>query len=261
MAIHGKNGNLVYNAGDVVNLQSYTLNRIGETADATAMGDSWDVFNAGLTDFNATAEGLIAAGLDTTALLGTGGDAEFVVNAGGAFFTAGVVVTGITETATIDDNISISYSYEGNDSDGFTFTATGASPPAGSTNTIYGKKIKAEYGAVPTEFTDVTGWSITMSCPTSDSTVADATDHGRQKLAGTNTASATVTILTPDADLPVLEGATVALNLYRSQTNTDGRYEGTAICTGSDTGVDRTGTETTTLNFLYTGVVDLVVTA
>lgn len=272
MAYHGKNGNIEF-AGtataNIANLKSYTLSRVGETADATAMGDTWDVFDAGLTDFTASAEGLSQVSLDTTALLGDVGVAEFSMQTGGVNQTAGVIVTGITETAVVDDDITISYSLEGSDADGFTAATTGGTAPTNSTNTIHGKHIKAAWGTgltTDTDFIDITGWTITMSCPVSDATSAGAVPippatKGRVKLAGTNTATATITLLTPATDLAVIEGTTVALDLFRSQTITDGRYEGIAICTGSETGVDRTGTEVTTISFIYTGVVDLVVAA
>ena len=259
MAYHGKNANVEYNGGNLANLTSFSLSRIGETADATAMGDTWDVFAAGLTDFNATAEGKSQVGLNTIALLGGTGDAEFSFQTGGVNSTAGVIVTGVTETAVIDDMISVSYSFEGSDTAGFTDLTTGGTAPTVSTNPIHGKHIKAEWGATPTAFADVTGWTFTGSCPTSDATAAHATNSGRVKLAGTNNGTATVTILTPNTALPVLEGAEVALLLHRSGTVSDGKYTGTAICTGSETGVDRTGTETTTLSFQYTGVVALAV--
>jgi hypothetical protein len=261
MAYHGKKGNLVYDGVNIANLQSYSLTRIGETADATAMGDTWDKFNAGLTDFNATAEGLSQVALDTTALIGGGGPAEFSFQDAGVNGTAAVIITGITETAVVDDNISISYSFEGNDTAGIVTATTGEAAATASTNTIHGKQLNGTWGVTPTAFADVVGWTVTMSCPVSDATAAHATNCGRVKLAGTNNATATVTILTPATDLVILEGVSGALNLFRSATATDGRYEGTAICTGSETGVDRTGTETTTMSFIYTGEVDLVITA
>ena len=261
MAYHGKSANIVYAAGNIANLQSYTLTRIGETADATAMADTWDVFNAGLTDFNATAEGLSQVALDTTELIGSGGATEFSFQAAGVNSTAAVIVTGITETAVVDDNISISYSFEGNATAGLVTATTGGVAATASTNSIHGKQLNGTYGETPTAFVDMVGWTVTMSCPVSDATAAHATNRGRVKLAGTKNATATVTILTPATDLVVLEGISGALNLHRSATNTDGRYEGTAICTGSETGVDRTGTETTTMSFIYTGEVDLVGTA
>jgi hypothetical protein len=261
MAYHGKNGNIVSNGVNIANLESYSLSRVGETAPVTAMGDTWEVFLAGLTDFTATAEGKSQIALDTTALLGVSGSTEFSMQTAGVKQTAAAIVTGITETAVVDDAITISYSFEGNDAAGFVGVTTGGAAPTPSANAIHGKHIKAEWGPGATEFVDLTGWTITMSCPVSDATPAHATNCGRVKLAGANTATATVTMLTPDTDLVVLEGEEVALNLHRSQTNTDGRYEGTAICTGSETGVDRTGTEVTTMSFLYTGEVDLVVSA
>ena len=256
MAYHGKKGNLVFN-GNLANLESFTLTRIGETANATAMGDTWDVFIAGLTDFNASAEGKSQVGLDTVALLGTSQAAtEFVMQDAGAEYTAGAIMTGITETATVDDIITLSYTFEGNDPAGLVFGGAGTAPTP-SANTIHGKHLQAQHG-VSTAFADITGWTMTMSTTVSDATVADATNVGRQKLAGTNTATATVTVLTPVTTIPITEGDEQALKLSRSATVTDGSYSGTAICSGVEMGVDRSGVENTTYTFTFTGVVTFV---
>ena len=148
---------------------------------------------------------------------------------------------------------------EGNDRDGLTQAGSGTAP-GGSVNAIHGKHLAAEFGASPTAFTDITGWTMTMTVGTSDATPAHPTECGRLRLAGIKTASATVTILTPATVLPVLEGVTGALNLARSATIGDGQYEGNAICTGSESGVDVNGTEITTLSFIYTGAVTLETT-
>ena len=260
MALHGKDGNIQVGGSDLVNIQNWSLSLIGETGETTSMGDTFGQHLVGLTDFNATAEGKIAEGLNTVTLLGTSGvDATFIQDAGVGQYEGGAIVTGFTETAVIDDVISISYTIEGDDATGPVFSAAGDAG-AGAEKTIHGKAISAEFGVTPTAFIDVRGWTVTGSVPVSDASVAHATLHGRQKLAGVKALTATVTILTPATDLPVREGdAPFLLNLARTATITDGEYQGTAIFTGSEAGVDVTGTEITQLSFLYTGTVVLAV--
>jgi hypothetical protein len=97
----------------------------------------------------------------------------------------------------------------------------------------------------------------------SDASEAHATLNGRQKLVGVKAVSATVTILTPATDLVIREGTPpFILNLGRSGTIGDGEYQGdTAIFTGAEAGVDSTGTEITTMSFIYTGTVTLATSA
>jgi hypothetical protein len=263
MALHGKDGNLIAGS-EIVNLQNYTLTRVTETAETSSMSDTWGTFIAGLADFTATAEGKSQIGLDTPALLGTTEAAtEFSTATGGAEYTGGVIITGITETAVVDDVLSISYTFEGNDTAGLVYGASSGVSATGTDNPIHGKRIGAEWGITPTAFDDVRGWTITMTCPVSDSTVAHASNMGRTKLAGINTATATVTILTPTTDLALILPEVLTLNLTRDTTAVtgiaSGQYEGNAIRTGIENGVDATGTQITVISFQYTGVVDLAV--
>lgn len=259
MALHGKGGNLSVAAADLVNLQTYALTRTGETAETSSMGDDWATFINGLTDFTGTAEGKSQIGLDTVALLGSAGSAVFSGANTGISYTGGVIISGITETATVDADITISYSLEGNDAAGLVFNASTGAAASGSSNAIHGKGIDAEL-ATGTSFTDITGWTFTGTVPVADTTVAHSLNCGRTKIAGIKTATATVTVLTPTTDLQVLEGVTAPqLNLWRAEaTAATGYYTGAAICTGHEQGVDVTGAETTTYSFVYTGVVDLV---
>ena len=263
MALHGKTGNLLLDATAIVNLQNWTLNLIGETGEATSMGDTFAQHLVGMTDFNASAEGKSQIALDTIALLGsTATSANFVLDDGNGEYSAGAIVTGFTETAVIDDTISMSYTIEGNSATPPAFAASGTAG-VGAATAIHGKSITAEWGAVPTSFIGLRGWTVTGSVAASDASVAHATDNGRLKLVGVKNVTATVTILTPATDLPIREGSAPAvLNLGRSGTIGDGEYQGaTAIFTGSDSGVDATGTEITQLSFVYTGTVELATSA
>ena len=261
MALHGKNATLSVDGGEIVNLENYTLTRVGETAEVTSMGDTWAAILAGLTDFNATAEGQSQIGLDTTALLGSGGNAIFSTASTGTGYTGGTIISGITETAVVDDSIKISYTFEGNDTAGLIYGAGTAEAASGSSDTIHGKSIDVEQKVTDTDvsFVDIQGWSITMSVPVHDATVAHASNKGRTKIAGIPTATATVTTLSQTDDYVVENGDTlVGLKLWRAEvTAATGYYTGAAICTGVDPGFSTTGVETTTYSFVYTGVVDL----
>ncbi len=259
MSLHGKGANLSVGGTNIANLQTFSLTRVGETSEVTSMGDIWAAFIAGMTDFNGTAEGKSQVGLDTTALLGSGGATIFSQVDGGTGYSAAAIITGITETASIDSEITCSYTFEGNDAAGLVYGAATGTAPTASTNPIHGKNIDAEYSTA-NSFSDIIGWSITMTAAFADASVAHATENGKLKLVGILTATATVTVLTPSADLDVLEGVTAAqLNLWRKEaTAAHGYYAGEAICTGHEQGFDVTGAETTTYSFVYTGTVDLV---
>ena len=260
MSIHGKNATLSVAAGEIVNLESYTLTRVGETAEVTSMGDTWAKFIAGLTDFNATAEGQSQIALDTVALLASGGSTIFSTANSGAGYTGSAIISGITETAVIDDSIKLSYTFEGNDAAGLVYGAATGEAASGSSSTIHGKSIDAEY-STGNSFTDIIGWTITMTVPVHDASVAHASSNGRLKLTGIPTATATVTVLTPTADFQVLPGGTAAqLNLWRADSTAGtGYYTGAAICTGIEPGFSTTGVETTTYSFVYNGTVTLAV--
>jgi hypothetical protein len=257
MALHGKLGNNEFNGAAIANLESISFERIADIHDVSAMGDEWAVQLPGLTDFTVSAEGKSQIALDTIALLGAGGENEIVIQDGGANYTGAAILSAFTETAVTDDVITVSYTIDGNDAEGLAFLATGGTSPSGSSNTIHGKGIDAEYAAT-TSFADIRGWTVTASVPLSDTTVAHATNCGRTKIAGIKTATATVTILTPVAALPVDEGETVLLNLWREEvTEATGYYTGNAVCTNIQAGLSTTAEEVTVLSFTFEGTVDL----
>jgi hypothetical protein len=252
---HGKTGLIDFGVAagaPLQNIQTWTLTTIADTAESSSMGDLWQDFNAGLTDFNATAECLSQAGLDTVALLGSGqADVHFSYVLDGPNFVGGALISGITETASIDGNIAISYTIEGNDVDGLTYAATGGLAPSGNSNTLHGKQLHATAGV---SITNPTEWSISMTAATADSTAAHATNTGRTRLAGLNGATATITAKA-DAGTEVAIGATVAMILGRSATIGDGQYTGTAICTGYELGVDVNDVDIITYSFVFTTAV------
>ncbi|RKY06705.1 MAG: hypothetical protein DRP56_06945 [Planctomycetota bacterium] len=253
MAYHGKNGNAVFSAA-LVNLQNWSLNAIGETADATAMGDTWGIHLPGLTDFNASSEGLSKKALDTIALIGSGASLALTMDGvSSPSFSGTAILTALTETVNYENNGTISYSFEGNDAAGLVYAATGGVAASGSANAFHGKTCNADFnGAI----TDVREWSISLSCPTANTTAAHATNKGRTRLAGVNGATASLVTLA-SGDFQCAVGDSQTLALHRTATAADGYYDGTAICTGAEEGVNRDGEEIVTYTFLYTDTVTL----
>ena len=167
-------------------------------------------------------------------------------------------MTGLAETVNVDSVATISYSFEGSDTTGLTYNATGGSAPAGIASPFHGKNLKAAFGA-DTAFTDVREWSVSLACDVSDATASHASNTGRVKMAGFLSGTATLTQLA-SVDPQVTTGAAAAaLKLYRTDTTGDGYYTGNAICTGVTHGVDNSGVDTLTYNFIWSGTVDLAV--
>ena len=257
MAYHGKNGNAVFTTA-VVNLQNWNLNAIGETAEASAMGDAWQKHLAGLTDFNASAEGLSKKALDTIAIIGSGASLALTMDgAASPSFSGTAILTAITETVSYENNGTISYSFEGNDATGLVYAPTGGTAALGSTDAFHGKQCNTEWDE--SAMADVREWSISIECATANSTAAHATLRGRTRLAGINGATATIITLA-SGDFQCAVGAEELIELHRTATIADGYYSGTAICTGAEEGVNRDGEEIVTYNFQFTGTVELKVT-
>lgn len=266
MPLHGKFGNLTLAGTALANLQTVDLTRVSDVADISSMGTDWAEFFAGLTDFTVTAEGKTPLGLNTLDLLGvaSGSESEIALQADGSDnskYTGKAILQSFTETATVDDVISISYQIEGNDESGLTFAGIGATQGSAPSDIIHGKSLDAEI-SVGTSFSDIRGWTVTGSVPLSDVTVAHASNKGRLKIAGQKTVTATVTILTPLTEVTVDIGETVAvLQLWRKDsTAAHGYYTGAAICTNITHGMSTTSEEVTVFSFNYTGEVNLVIT-
>ena len=254
MAYHGKNGCLVIGS-EIVNLTSWTLNAEAQAEDATAMGDAWAIFLAGLTDFNGSAEGLSKKALDTCALIGASEAAgEFTIAEGGPSLAGGMIITGITETVSYDANGTISYTIEGNDADGLLYAAAGGDTPSGSSNAFHGKKLSCIADAVT--FDSPREWSVSLACSTAESTAAHATNTGRTRLAGVKSATATL-VTVSGGDYEIDPGTAItALKFYREGgTLTSGYYTGAAICTGAEAGLDKDGVGIMTYTFTYTDTV------
>jgi hypothetical protein len=257
MALHGKLGNNIFDSTALVNLETVTMDRVADVVDTPAMGDDFTTRLAGLTDFTVTAEGKSQIGLDTMALLGDSGTNIIVIEETNASYSAAAIIQEFTETATVDDAITISYTIAGNDVDGLVYAASGTGG-SGSSNEIHGKNIDAEY-TTDTSFPEIRGWSITGSVALADTTVATAASCGRLKIPGLKSLSATVTILTPvtDLDIIVRPGDTLAaLKLWRKDSTIGhGNYTGAAICSNTNTGINVNGEEVTVISFVFDGAV------
>jgi hypothetical protein len=111
-----------------------------------------------------------------------------------------------------------------------------------------------------TLITNPTEWSIAMVADVADATAAHATNTGRLKLVGILRATCTITAkadLGPEVD----EGDSGAMVLARTATPADGMYEGEAICTGVEFGVDVNDVEIVTYSFTFTSGVTVEVTS
>ena len=120
----------------------------------------------------------------------------------------------------------------------------------------HGKTSKAFWNTV--EITQITEWSCTVTQQTVDATVM-ATTTGRTRAVGFKGGTASVTTLL-GGDNVIDEGAEAVLELLRDATDASKGYEGTAICTGVEDGVDMNGVETITYNFTFSGAVTCTVT-
>lgn len=252
---HGKTGNVNFDDGNIIHLQNWSVNSIGETVEQTGMGDSFAVHDEGLLDFNGTADGLSQKALDTVALLGTEGDCEFIWETAGATLEGNAILTGITETVSHEGNGTIAYTFEGSDETGLVIGTTGVAPTATS-DSFHGKECNADSGG-PIE--GVRGWTVALSVSVADATAAHDTNRGRTKLAGIISGTATLVTIS-DGTYQITPGAAaVTLKLNRTATPADGFYEGSAICTGAEPGIDKDGVGIMTYSFIYTGTIDLKV--
>lgn len=114
MAFHGKGGDVDF-SGSLVRLNSWSLTTTVDTADSTSMLDSWESNVAGLSDYTATVEGDSEKSLATVSLLGTEASLSLELVADTTQFEANAILTGITETSSIEDIGKITYSFEGSD--------------------------------------------------------------------------------------------------------------------------------------------------
>lgn len=102
---------------------SWTVTTISDTADGTNMNDTFMTNVPGLTDFTGTVEADAGLTSDYVAALGVDDAVTFFfVDASTPTLTGNAIVTGVTETVTIDDIGKVSFSLEGNDTAGLVYT-------------------------------------------------------------------------------------------------------------------------------------------
>ncbi len=124
-------------------------------------------------------------------------------------------------------------------------------PYQGKTSSAYFKTV---------QFLNLVGWSYALTCTTSDSTAAHATNTGRTREAGFTGGTATVTCKT-SGDAQATIGDNGVLELLRGPTNAEkGLYVADAICTGIAPSADLSETENIVYTFQLTGAITGVTT-
>ena len=123
---HGKNASFTAAQGTFLGsaTNSWTVTTLADIADATEMGDTWEESVDGLTDFNASVESNVSLTANYIEDLGVSGELTFQVVSGGPNLVGTAILTGISETTTIDDIGKVSQTYEGNDAAGLVFAST-----------------------------------------------------------------------------------------------------------------------------------------
>lgn len=121
----------------------------------------------------------------------------------------------------------------------------------------HGKKCAAWFNGVA--FTNLIGWTSSLTCGTADSTAAHTSNTGRTREAGFKGGTATVTCKA-SGDAQVNEGDENTLELSRDGTNASKGYAGNAICTGFEHGTDANDVETITYSFLWDDTVTGTIT-
>ena len=117
---HGKSGKVNFSA-DLFTLNSWSLSVMSDVSDSTGMTDTWKTVTVGLKDFSANAEGFAETTVDYTSTLGTEASLKLYVD-DSQYFSGNAICSGITETASIEDNGKVSYSFVGDSAAGITFT-------------------------------------------------------------------------------------------------------------------------------------------
>jgi len=99
----------------------WSLTASADAAEATDMGDTFQLFEVGFDDATATVDGNARTEVDYTSLIGNSATLKLYIDADHYFsFTA--ICTGITETASKDDIGKLSLSFEMDDASGVIYT-------------------------------------------------------------------------------------------------------------------------------------------
>lgn len=128
---HGKAGKINFDSKDIWNatnaVTDWTLSITAETAEASAMGDSWVKRLAGLTDFTATVNAKTRHTIDYDTLItgskplyGASATLKLYLNAT-KYFQVTAICSGVSFTNNIGDVGTSTLSFEGNSATGVSF--------------------------------------------------------------------------------------------------------------------------------------------
>ncbi len=129
---NGKNGSVAFATSTILGsaTNSWQVTTLADIAGATNMGDVWESDVVGLTDFNGSVDADSSIGADYPQLLVDQNTADagevvtFTVVSGGPNLSGTMLITGISETASIEDIGKLSVTLEGSDEDGLVLAAT-----------------------------------------------------------------------------------------------------------------------------------------
>lgn len=132
--------------------------------------------------------------------------------------------------------------------------------------TFHGKSLEAHWkpsGGAFSAIASVVEWVMSLTADVGDSSVAHATEVGKQSLIGQKTGTATITCHLP-GDRAIQEGDVGDLELLRTANNGDGGYASNGsngvICTEVAPGIDKDGVEAITYSFQFRGAISATVT-
>jgi hypothetical protein len=122
MAVYSGKGGSVTVENDTIlgsGVNSWSVTTLVDVADSTNMSDVWASNERGLSDFNGTIEADSSIGADYPDIVGAAAQTfTFSVVSGGPNLSGDMLVTSITETASIEDVGKLSVSLEGSDTTG-----------------------------------------------------------------------------------------------------------------------------------------------
>ena len=117
-AFHGKSGTVHYAAGAQANVTSWSVDVTADTAESTAMGDTWKTYLSGFNDWTATVEinedstgPLVGTTAALTALGATA--AAFILNDGENTYTGNGICTGFSVNTDANDVVKLTYNVQG----------------------------------------------------------------------------------------------------------------------------------------------------
>ena len=117
---HGKSAKIYFPTNAIESMTDWTLTISVDTADTTAMGDTWKTHERGFDDFSATAAGYGRTTRATVAQVGQTGTLKLYID-GTNYLTATAFCTQVTESVECNDVGKISYAFIGNSATGIAY--------------------------------------------------------------------------------------------------------------------------------------------